>query len=307
MSPASQPPDRPVARFSSATTGRATTHKAGYSADYRRDYGAIAHMLGSGRLQPSEAETAFVDDLATNRYAVPGSISPADVTFLSAIIGASGSRRGVEIGTASGLSTAVIAAALARNFTERGETPSATLLDTIDRKARCLFDESKPTGYVVRETFPALAPHVRFHTGEDARIARRFLGRRELDFAFIDGNHQHPWPLMDALCLLPLLRPGAWIVMHDIDNPPDRPAAEVRLGARHVFQAWPWAKLDGGYIGAVQTSATGRGVTRFVAGLLREPFEVTEPAHARYRKRIKKLVRDLRIPLRIKLLDLCGF
>ncbi len=281
--------------------------KIEWTGDYGADYTALARALGSGRLQPSEQEAAFVADVATNRYAAPGSISPADVVFLSAVVGANGSKRGMEIGTASGLSAAVITAALARGFEERGETLPPVLLDTIDRKARCLFDETRPTGYMVREIVPELAPRVRFHTGEDARIAKNLAGPQELDFAFIDGNHQHPWPLMDALCLLPLMRPGAWIVMHDIENPPGRPAEDVRLGARHVFQAWPWPKIDGGYIGAVQTPGDRRAILGFVAELLRQPFEVTEIAQAKYRKRIRKLTKALKIPLGTRMLARCGF
>lgn len=282
------------------------TSQIEFTGDYRRDYEALARALGSDRLQPSEAELAFVIDAATGRYAAPGSISNPDVIFLSALIGAGGSRRGVEIGTASGLSAAIIIAALARGFIERGEPLPPVLLDTIDRKVRCLFDPAKPTGYRVGEIVPELAARVRFHTGEDARIARNLVAANALDFAFIDGNHQHPWPLMDALCLLPLMRSGAWIGLHDIDNPPDRPAEEVRLGARHVFQHWPWARIDGGYIGAVQVPEDRREVTRLVEELLCLPFEVTEPARAKYRKRIKKLLRASIPSLGTKILALCG-
>lgn len=278
-----------------------------FTGDYRRDYEAVARALGSDRLQPSEVELAFVNAAATGRYAAPGSISNPDVIFLSAFIGALGSRRGLEIGTASGLSAAVITAALARGFVERGEPLPPVLLDTIDRKAHCLFDPGKPTGYMVQEIVPEVAAHVRFHPGEDARIARNLAAAQELDFAFIDGNHQHPWPLMDTLCLLPLMRSGAWIVMHDIDNPPDRPAADVRLGARHVFQRWPWARIDGGYIGAVQVPEDRREVKRLVAELRRLPFEVAEPAHAKYRKRIRKLLRASQPTFGTKILALCGF
>ncbi len=263
-----------------------------YRRDYRANYEEMATLLGSTRLQPSEKELAFIADLGTGRYYSSGSIGNPDIAFLSAVVGATGATRAVEIGTASGVSASVIAAAMARGFEERGEALPPVLLDTIDRKDRCLFDDSKPIGFMVETITPELAPLVRIHTNGDATKAQEYAGKKELSFAFIDGNHQHPWPLIDALCLLPLMRPGAWMVMHDIDNPADRPAEHVRLGAKHVFQNWPGSKIEGGYIGAVQVPTDLGVVKPFVAGLLEQPFEVGESGWKRYGKQVKALAKS---------------
>lgn len=264
-----------------------STHEIHCTGQYAADYARLAPALGSTRLEPSDTEAAFVADVATGRYYSQGSISGTDIAFLSAVVGATGPARAVEIGTASGVSAAVIAAAMARGFAERGEALPTVLLDTIDRKDRCLFDGDKPIGFMLAAIVPGLVPQVRLHTNSDATAARDFIGKRELMFAFIDGNHSHPWPLIDVLCLLPLMQPGAWMVLHDIDNPADRPAENVRLGARHVFQGWPASKIDGGYIGAVQVPADLRVIRPFVREMLRHPFEVDEPDWRRYRKQVK--------------------
>ena len=244
--------------------------------DYGETYAAVARAVGSGRTQPTASEKAAVEKLTAAASSSPGAISQTDLHFLSAIIRATAPVRAMEIGTASGWSTAVIAAAMARDLEERGQPLPDILIDSIDRGDRCLFDRNQPIGYRLADVVPGLAPRVRLRTDADATAARAYVSRLELGFAFIDGNHQHPWPLIDALCLWPLLRVGAWMVLHDIDNPPDRPAAEVRLGARHVFEAWPGPAIDAGYIGAVQiVPAKWLRVKRFAFTVGRRPFEIT--------------------------------
>lgn len=261
--------------------------------NYAAQYDEIARALGSTRLQPSSAEAAFMADMLTGRHYSHGSVSTSDIMFLSAVITATGPKRGLEIGTASGVSAAVIAASIAGGFAERGEALPEVLLDTIDRKDRCLFDQNKPIGFMVEQIVPDLAGRVRIHTNSDALSAKEWVGPKQLTFAFIDGNHQHPWPLIDALSLLPLVQPGSWMVMHDIDNPADRATADIRLGARHVFQAWPGATIDGGYIGAVQVppadKAGRQAVASFVEEMLRRPFEVSESGWKKYRRTIEEL------------------
>ena len=39
-----------------------------------------------------------------------------------------------------------------------------------------------------------------------------------VDLAFIDANHKHPWTAIDFLLLLPLIREGGVVVLHDMDK-----------------------------------------------------------------------------------------
>jgi hypothetical protein len=34
--------------------------------------------------------------------------------------------------------------------------------------------------------------------------------------AFIDGNHYHPWATLDAMLVLPRMRPGGFLALHDL-------------------------------------------------------------------------------------------
>jgi hypothetical protein len=256
--------------------------------DYPSGYEAMARLVGSVRLEPSASELEFISLLSTGRFYSHGSLGNADIFFLSALIGALGARNALEIGAASGLSAALIVATIARGFEERGEPVSGTLAHTIDRQERCLFNENKPIGFVIPEIVPALADRVEVHTNSDSSSSEKYAGKESLTFAFIDGNHQHPWPLLDALHLLPLMRPGSWMAMHDIANPPGREAAQVRMGAQWVFDEWPARTIKGGYIGAVQVPERRSALKGFIEGLLKHPFEVSESGWKKYRKRVEE-------------------
>jgi len=39
---------------------------------------------------------------------------------------------------------------------------------------------------------------------------------KQFDMAFIDANHQHPWPAIDTLCLFPYMSGEKIIVHHDL-------------------------------------------------------------------------------------------
>ncbi len=124
-------------------------------------------------------------------------------------------------------------------------------------------------------------------------MAPSFFGPKELSFAFIDGNHQHPWPLIDLLHLLPLMRPGSWIVLDDINMPDLCPGPKVRYGPRYVFEAWPGARLPGFNVGAVQVPADLEELRPMVVKLLEIPFEVSQSGLKRYRSQLDTLVEGL--------------
>ena len=104
-----------------------------------------------------------------------------------------------------------------------------------------------------------------------------------MTFAFVDGNHQHPWPLHDVLQLQRLM-PRGWILLHDIDLPGAgrARAAESRLppsyGAKHVFDFWPERKIAAGNIGAIQVTGGSAVVRRIRRQAARAAFGGQEPA-----------------------------
>jgi hypothetical protein len=106
-------------------------------------------------------------------------------------------------------------------------------------------------------------------------------------FAFVDANHAHPWPLVDVLHLAPVMRPGSWIVLHDIGlaeraveetQSLNGEAANYRVrGAQYLFEFWPYEKVRGvgdcWNVGAVRLPPEGRWNPRALADLAAIPWE----------------------------------
>ncbi len=86
--------------------------------------------------------------------------------------------------------------------------------------------------------------------------------------------------------LLPLLRPEAWLVLHDIDLPAvaARLNLESRYGAQWLFAGWPAAKFSSGNIGAVRMPEKKEELEPFLRKLATRRFEVAESGWKRYRR-----------------------
>jgi hypothetical protein len=113
---------------------------------------------------------------------------------------------------------------------------------------------------------------------------RELAGRDELHFAFIDADHRHPRPLLDLARLTPYVRSGGWIVFHDIQwGTMGRKAVEAgqtlrwgaSYGAEWLFDRWPFRKISGGNIGAIQLPDEKRALVPFALRLTRLQFEIT--------------------------------
>lgn len=223
------------------------------------------------------------------RFRVPrwvqGEVAFADAWFLTEMVRCLRPERMVEIGVASGVSSAVLLAALRECG---GRLESFDLLD------RCYFDPSRAVGEAVGEMAPELAGSWRLRTGLTAIDVGRELAGADLPLAFIDADHQHPWPVVDLLALRPVLRPGAWVILHDIALPRCADQVEQTTGTkvpwRHrgvelLFEAWPHEKLRGqgaSYnIGAVRMPESGGVSLSDFERVLDLPWEVEPGVAAR--------------------------
>ena len=238
-------------------------------------------MLGRSGASPPAGELEFLQSLLDRPTRYPGTIPPADYLFLTAFVSILAPRRVIEIGTLTGFSAAIIAAALRRRHPE----DNASWVDTIDVKAICPVDEARPTGFEVAESFPELASAVRVHVPHDSSIVRELAQRDELELVFIDNGHSHPQPLLDLLRLAPFVRSGGWMVLHDIElGTCGRNAAEAGqafphgtpYGAEWLFSYWPFRKISGGNIGAVQLPHDKSALVPFALRLMSMPFEISE-------------------------------
>jgi predicted O-methyltransferase YrrM len=154
-----------------------------------------------------------------------GCISRADARYLHGRAREAADDVIVEIGTASGVSTAVLAAA-------RAERSTSCRVASYDISPRYYADPERRTGDATRLMLDAeQLAQVEFRNPATALDARDDHGEDSLGFAFIDAAHKHPWPSLDLLALLPCLRPGAEVVLHDINLPlvnPDWQASGVK-------------------------------------------------------------------------------
>jgi predicted O-methyltransferase YrrM len=262
-------------------------------------YRQLAQELRRPGKTLAPAEIYFLDrmvDLDDVRY--PGGIGSSDCFFLTALISILAPRRVIEIGTLTGFSTAIIAAAI---YHQRGDR-SAITVDTIDRHAHCIIDTTRPTGFEIPELIPDLVSTVRVHTGRESDLVREIASPGEFDLAFIDADHRHPWPLLDVLRLAPYLQNGAWIALHDIQlgsyGKSERAAgrqleAVTPFGAEWLFDRWPFRKIRSFHSGAIELPPRLDALIPFALSLMKEPFEVTVKASKKIRSALYRSFADL--------------
>jgi predicted O-methyltransferase YrrM len=254
-------------------------------AEFESGYAHLAEILGHAGKTPAPGEVEFLASITKRRKYYPGAIAPDDHLFLTAFVSVLAPRRVVEIGTLGGFSAGIIAATLAR----RHRTAGASWVDTIDIHAQCAADRTRPTGFEIAELFPEFVSMIRLHTPADSSVVSQLAGRDELELAFIDADHRHPLPLLDLLRLAPCVRGDGWILLHDIQwGTIGRKAAEAgqtlhwgsSYGAEWLFDRWPFQKISGGNIGAVQLPEQKSALIPLTLRLMSTQFEISDK-HAR--------------------------
>jgi len=266
--------------------------------DDARLHAQIATWLGRAGEPPLPGTLEFLQDLR-RRPLVPGQISHQDAAFLTAFVSLIQPGAVVEIGTASGVSAAVILAAMARSLRARGRAPRDLIFHTIDRKETCLYDPTAPIGCNIAALVPELGAQAQVHVRVDSFALGQLVGKVLFDFAFVDGNHQHPWPLFDVLNLLPRLRDGAWILLHDVrlreiaasgQAAPDGPGFFGVEGAEILFRNWPGATAEGDNVGAVQLPNERKALRPLVDLLSQREFETSPTSWRNNRRQLAQAV-----------------
>jgi len=272
-----------------APTGSGEVCEINSLADFNSGYARLAAMLGQAGRGPSPGEVEFLSSIAKRRTSYPGTVGRSDYLFLSALVSILAPQRVIEIGTLTGFSAAIIAAALARRHGGDG----TSWVDTIDINVECAIDRTRLSGFEIPETFPELVPLIRLHVPRDATFVLQIAKRDELQVIFIDADHRHPLPLLDLLRVAPCVRSGGWIVLHDIQwGTIGRKAAEAgeslwwgpSYGAEWLFIYWPFRKISGGNIGAVQLPHEKSALVPFALYMMSIQFEIVDK-HARTMRR----------------------
>lgn len=114
----------------------------------------------------------------------------------------------VEIGVAAGGSTMVMLKCLE----SIGELYRMFSVDVSERYYR--WDDKK-TGFMAKDTSESLKfGHHEFLLGSVIPAHLEYIGR-DIDFVLLDGRHELPGELLDFICLLPFLKVGAVVCLHD--------------------------------------------------------------------------------------------
>lgn len=249
-------------------------------------YPELGAALGVAGATPAPGEIDFLAKLVARDWRRIAMLPPPDLFFTAAVASIVASPCAIEIGTASGFSAALIAQMLALREIERATGP---LVHTIDRKTEFVFDPAQPVGFAVDLVAPGLRDRIVLHPGMDSSCCAKLPGTEAVRFAFIDGNHQHPWPLADAMRLQRLM-PGGWLLLHDIDLPATILYAQAggraldvspHCGAKLLFDFWPDEKVSAGNIGAVRIPADRSLLAELVRELRVHPAEVSPGSWAK--------------------------
>lgn len=197
-----------------------------------------------------------------------GSVSCDETEYIQTLIATNKPKRFLEIGMASGLSGGLIATILEEN--------GGDYLCTIDHDNTFFGDPSKENGFLIEEIYQGKAVTVEklpFTTALDLPD----LGKR-FDMAFIDANHQHPWPLIDTLCLYPFMDGNKLIVHHDL-NLYKNQKVPYGIGPKYLYDQIPESKRDrstanSGNIFSVELTLPGEAFESLAADLLQMPWSL---------------------------------
>lgn len=177
----------------------------------------------------------FINTLSRTRPKwITGSLSVSDALFVFESAIKSGTGVAVEVGTASGYSSTVLCHALHTASRMGAIGPDFRVL-SYDISPVFYADPSKRGGDAAREQLPPeLLEHVTFRSPVTAADLRSLHGESGIEFLFIDADHRHPWPALDLLAAVDALKPGATVLLHDINLPVIHPQ-HPDWGAKRLF------------------------------------------------------------------------
>ncbi|HET6668223.1 MAG TPA: class I SAM-dependent methyltransferase [Intrasporangium sp.] len=157
-----------------------------------------------------------------------GSIAADEVDYVQELIAEHRPRHFIEVGMASGLSGGLICLLLDEYG---GET-----FTTLDHDNSFFGDRSKENGFLIDEIYHGDRIHVEKKPFTLSMQVPE-LGRT-FDMAFVDANHQHPWPTIDTLCLYPYMSGSKMVLHHDLKLYKDQRVPHG-IGPKYLYDQFP--------------------------------------------------------------------
>jgi predicted O-methyltransferase YrrM len=265
--------------------------------DYASGYSRLADLLGRPENEAAASDVESLHNLLTRRNNATGSLGLSDCLFLAAFVRIVSPKRIIEIGTGSGFSAALLALAIR----SQSSGQNGVCVDTIDVNAEYFGNENLNVGFEIQHLLPDLSDAVRVHAPRQSDFIGNLAKPDELELVFIDADHQHPRPLLDVLRVAPFVRGCGWILLHDTRLGSMGCGSEKAgcsyaacFGAEWLFEAWPFRKISGGNVGAIQLPREKRQLLPTAKKLLKLPFEVRDQRNRHLRSEVRKCFTQLR-------------
>lgn len=245
------------------------------------------------RLAPSPTAVTVCEENYPLVRDVTGYVPLCDGLFLLSLIEQAAPRHILELGVASGTATLMILKYLAA-------TDSTATLTSVDVLEHYFDDPSRALGFLVSENLRPLPSQWRLlapFAASDFVDAPALQGQeqaRRYDFVLIDAHHGHPWPTLDALCLLPFAAPRSWVALHDVSLAILDEKYNTR-GPQFLMQQWPGETCISDElipnIGAIRLSDAGKNDAAHLVDVLERRWDCRP--HPFWEDKIMKHLRSI--------------
>jgi len=156
--------------------------------------------------RPEDYEQEYLDKIKNK---LSGALlGPIDMKFINGMIRKYKPKKILEVGVASGGSSAIILNAI--------ENIENSHLYSIDKLINAFKREDKETGWIVKEKFNNLMKKWTLYTGG---ITANFIEKigGDIDLVFIDTVHEAPGEWLDIIQIMPFLKKtNAIVMLHDL-------------------------------------------------------------------------------------------
>lgn len=169
-----------------------------------------------------DREIEKMDDVARSSVS---EMSDMELKFLTSLVRLANPKKVLELGVSAGGTTKVLL----------DELPRETLFFSVDLLDYYYREKSKPVGYIAREMYNQ-ARHAKWKLfpGQDITACIEDIGN-EIDFLVLDTLHALPGEFLSFLVVLPYLKEGAVIVLHDTSLFANRVKTEGAPGSRPAY------------------------------------------------------------------------
>ena len=214
-----------------------------------------------------------------------GSVAADELGFIQDLIHEHRPKHFVEVGMASGMSTGFIATFL--------EEAGGESLLSLDHDDTFFGDPSKPNGFLVPELYKGHKVRVDLVKFKTALDIHEF--DQSFDMAFIDANHQHPWPAIDMMALYPKMSGARIMVNHDLRLFMKQDVM-LGIGPKYLFDQFPdshriRSNANDGNIFAVDLNMGQAEFETLLTDLFKLPWSLRTPLQPKYIEQIREMIR----------------